>query len=433
MRITLTKDCSGFIAGFIGFIRRMKISVFTILALFFSTWAYPQKFENLAMTPPMGWNSWNRFECEINEQIVRDAADAMVSSGMKDAGYEYIVIDDCWQISRDEKGFIQADPHKFPSGMKALADYIHSKGLKFGIYSCAGRQTCQNRPGSRGYEFQDAISYANFGVDFLKMDWCNSDGQNAEESYTLMRDALYAAGRPVVFSLCEWGLSKPWEWAANVGHLWRTTGDIRDNWNIPDAKEGKVWAGGVVINLDMQEGLEKYAGPGHWNDPDMLQVGNGSLTDSENRAHFALWCMLSAPLFAGNNLAEMTETTRELLTNAELIAINQDPLGKQGFKIKDYGELEVYYKPLQNYEMAICIFNRFNHPVTVEMDWNSFQVTTSHKGKLMQLPLKIDRKEIYLDRVYSIRDVFDKKGIGTTKQILKREIPGHDVAVFRLK
>jgi alpha-galactosidase len=252
----------------------------------------------------MGWNSWNRFECEINEQIVRDAADAMVASGMKDAGYEYIVIDDCWQISRDELGFIQADPHKFPSGMKALADYVHSKGLKFGLYSCAGRQTCQNRPGSRGYEFQDAISYASFGVDFLKMDWCHSDGQNAVESYTLMRDALYSAGRPVVFSLCEWGLNKPWEWAANVGHLWRTTGDIRDNWNIPDAKEGKVWAGGVIINLDMQEGLEPFAGPGHWNDPDMLQVGNGGLTESQNRAHFALWCMLSAPLFAGNDLLQ---------------------------------------------------------------------------------------------------------------------------------
>jgi alpha-galactosidase len=381
----------------------------------------------------MGWNSWNRFECEINEQVVRDAADEMVSSGMKEAGYEYIVIDDCWQIGRDKQGFILADPQKFPSGIKALADYIHSKGLKFGIYSCAGRKTCANRPGSRGYEFQDAISYASFGVDFLKLDWCNSEGQNAVESYTLMRDALYAAGRPVIFSLCEWGLNKPWEWAANVGHLWRMTGDIRNNWNIPDAKEGKVWAGGVVINLDMQQGLEKFAGPGGWNDPDMLQVGNSVLTDSENRAHFALWCILAAPLFAGNDLANMNETTRDLLTNAELIAINQDPLGKQGFKIKDYGELEVYYKQLQNHELAICIFNRFDYRVTVEMDWKTFQVTTIREGKVMQLPLNIDRNDIQLDRIYSVRDVFAKDETGTTSQVLKREIPSHDVAIFRLK
>ncbi len=411
----------------------MKNFFLTLFAISILTSGFSQKFEKLAMTPPMGWNSWNRFECEINEQVVRDAADEMVSSGMKEAGYEYIVIDDCWQIGRDKQGFILADPQKFPSGIKALADYIHSKGLKFGIYSCAGRKTCANRPGSRGYEFQDAISYASFGVDFLKLDWCNSEGQNAVESYTLMRDALYAAGRPVVFSLCEWGLNKPWEWAANVGHLWRTTGDIRNNWNIPDAKEGKVWAGGVVINLDMQQGLEKFAGPGGWNDPDMLQVGNSVLTDSENRAHFALWCILAAPLFAGNDLANMNETTRDLLTNAELIAINQDPLGKQGFKIKDYGELEVYYKQLQNHELAICIFNRFDYTVTVELDWKTFQVTTIREGKVMQLPLNIDRNDIQLDRIYSVRDVFAKDETGTTSQVLKREIPSHDVAIFRLK
>jgi alpha-galactosidase len=413
----------------------MKILAST-MALFWILTATPslgQKFENLVVTPPMGWNSWNRFECEISEQVVRDAADAMVSSGMKDAGYEYIVIDDCWQISRDKHGSIQADPKKFLSGIKALADYIHFRGLKFGIYSCAGRQTCQNRPGSRGHEFQDAISYAGWGVDFLKLDWCNAEGQNAIESYTLMRDALYAAGRPIIFSLCEWGLSKPWEWASDVGHLWRTTGDIRNNWNIPDAKEGKCWAGGVVINLDMQQGLEKYAGPGRWNDPDMLQVGNGGLTESENRAHFALWCMLAAPLFAGNDLANMSESTCDLLTNKELIAIDQDPLGKQGFKIKDYGELEVYYKPLKNGELAICIFNRFNHTVAVEMDWKTFQVKAMSEGKTMSLSLNIDRKEIQTEGNYQVHVVFAKKDIGETSQVLKREISEHDVAVFRLK
>ncbi|HAH23933.1 MAG TPA: alpha-galactosidase [Prolixibacteraceae bacterium] len=347
----------------------------TLLTLLNVLIGYGQKFTNLALTPPMGWNSWNRFGCEINEKVIREAADAMVSTGMKSAGYKYIVIDDCWQISRDSLGFIQADPQKFPSGIKALADYIHSKGLKFGIYSCAGRETCGNRPGSHGHEFQDALTYASFGVDFLKLDWCNTEGQNAVESYGLMRDALYAAGREVVFSMCEWGLSKPWEWAQDTGHLWRTTGDIQNNWNIPDAKEGKCWGGGVIINLDMQQGLEKYAGPDHWNDPDMLEVGNGILTQSESRAHFSLWCMLAAPLFAGNDLAAMDKVTRELLTNKELIAIDQDPLGKQGFKIKDYGELEIYYKPLQNDELAICILNRFSNSIGIELNWKNMELT----------------------------------------------------------
>lgn len=329
------------------------------------SFAYGQKFTNLAPTPPMGWNSWNRFGCDINEKVIREAADAMVALGMKKAGYQFIVIDDCWQISRDSLGFIQADHKRFPLGIKALADYIHSKGLKFGIYSCAGRQTCASRPGSRGHEYQDAISYASFGVDYLKLDWCNTEGQNAVESYTLMRDALYAAGRPVVFSICEWGVNKPWEWAAGVGHLCRTTGDILNNLDIPDAKEGKCWSGWVVINLDMQQGLEKYAGPDNWNDPDMLAVGNGVLTESESRAHFSLWCMLAAPLFAGNDLSTMESANREILTNKELIGIGQDPLGKQGFKIKDYGELEVYYKPLQNEDAAICVFNRYDQAVSI--------------------------------------------------------------------
>jgi alpha-galactosidase len=356
----------------------------------------------------------------------------MVTSGMKDAGYQYIVIDDCWQVSRDSLGFIQADAQKFPSGIKALADYIHSKGLKFGIYSCAGRQTCGNRPGSRGYEYQDAISYATFGVDFLKLDWCNTDGQNAVESYTLMRDALYAANRPVVFSLCEWGLNKPWEWASGVGHLWRTTGDIQNNWDIPDAKEGKCWAGGVVINLDMQQGLEKYAGPDHWNDPDMLEVGNGALTPAESRAHFSLWCMLAAPLFAGNDLSQMDTATREILTNREMIAIDQDPLGMQGFKIKDYGELEIYYKPLQGNEAAICIFNRYDQTVNLEMNWKDFSVKARNNGKELKLTAKIDRRDIVLDGLYNVYDLWKKKEIGNNSQLLKIDLISHDVAVMKL-
>jgi alpha-galactosidase len=232
----------------------------------------------------MGWNSWNKFACNVSESLIREAADAVVSTGMKDAGYQYVVIDDCWQVSRDAEGNIVPDPKRFPSGMKALADYIHSKGLKFGIYSDAGTGTCQKRPGGRGYEFQDARQYAAWGVDYLKEDWCNTlPGQNAESSYTLMRDALAATGRPIVFSLCEWGSNKPWLWAGPVGNLWRATGDIQDCW---DCK--KQWGGnGVVQIIDLMAGLESYSGPGHWNDPDMLEVGNGGMTTEEYRAHFS--------------------------------------------------------------------------------------------------------------------------------------------------
>jgi alpha-galactosidase len=318
----------------------------------------------------MGWNSWNKLACEgINEKVLRDVADAMVRTGMQGAGYQYIVIDDCWQVDRDSAGTIVADPVKFPSGIKALANYIHSKGLKFGIYSCAGRLTCGKRPGSRGYEFADARQYALWGVDYLKYDWCYTEGQNAQESYLLMRDAIYKAGRPMVFSLCEWGLSKPWLWADSVGHLWRTTGDILNNWDVPDAKDGKVWAGGVVINLDMQKNLEKYAGPDRWNDPDMLEVGNGGLTPEEERAHFSLWCMLAAPLMAGNDVRTMSAATREILTNKEAIAVDQDSLGRQGYKILDGEELEIFMKPLAGGDTAICIFNRSNGPKKVDLNW----------------------------------------------------------------
>lgn len=394
--------------------------------------AFSQKFENLAMTPPMGWNSWNKFECNINENIIRNAADAMVSHGMKEAGYSYILIDDCWQVGRDSLGFIVADPEKFPSGIKVLADYVHSKGLKFGIYSCAGRKTCGNRPGSRGHEFQDAMSYANWGMDYLKYDWCNTEGQNAPESYSLMRDALFEAGRPIVFSLCEWGLSKPWEWASQVGHLWRSTGDIRNNWDIPDAKEGKCWAGGVLINLDMQQGLEKYAGPGHWNDPDMLQVGNGGLTENEARSHFSLWCMLAAPLIAGNDLTQMDPVSKDILINKDMIAIDQDKLGKQGYKIKDYGEIEVYYKPLNNSDMAICFFNRLDYPIQVEFDWTSMSLSATRDSKPLLLGLQIDRKDNYIEGQYSIWNVWQKKSVGTTSQKFIASLQSHDVIVLRL-
>ena len=385
--------------------------ILTALILFTTFQAAAQKFNNLALTPPMGWNSWNKFACEnVNEKVLRDMADAMISSGMKSAGYEYVVIDDCWQIGRDSAGNILADPKKFPSGIKALADYIHNKGLKFGIYSCAGNQTCALRPGSRGFEFQDARQYAAWGVDYLKYDWCHTTTQSAQESYTLMRDAIYKAGRPIVFSLCEWGLSKPWLWAADVGHLWRTSGDILNSWNAPDAKEGKVWGGGVVINLDMMKGLEIYAGPGRWNDPDMLEVGNGVLTPEKDKSHFSLWCMLAAPLMTGNDLSKMTPATKAILTNKEVIAIDQDKLGKQGYKILDELEYEIFLKPLSSGDTAICLFNRSNKVKNAEVKWSDYKISSE----------------------FRIRDLWQHKDVGNTATPLKVQIPIHGVQLYRL-
>ena len=319
----------------------------------------------LARTPPMGWNSWNKFACNVSEELVRGAADAVVRSGMKDAGYQYVVIDDCWQVSRDAEGNIVVDSKRFPTGMKAVGDYIHSKGLKFGIYSDAGRATCQNRPGSRGYEFQDARQYAAWGVDYLKYDWCNHDTQDSQSSYETMRDALAKSGRPIVFSICEWGSTKPWLWAGSVGNLWRSTGDILDKW---DGKE--KWGGsGVVQILDLLDGLESYAGPGHWNDPDMLEVGNGGMTETEYRSHFSMWCLLAAPLMAGNDLEHMSDATKAILMNKELIAVDQDPAGIQGKRVRKANELEVWVKQLSDGSRAVGLLNRSGAEAEITANW----------------------------------------------------------------
>jgi len=303
----------------------------------------------------MGWNSWNKFGCDVSEQLIKEMADAMVTSGMKDAGYQYVVIDDCWQVSRDPQGNIVADPKRFPSGIKAVADYVHSKGLKFGIYSDAGTGTCQDRPGSRGYEFQDGRTYAAWGVDYLKYDWCNHSTQEVKSSYAIMRDALKASGRPIVFSLCEWGVEQPWKWAAEIGNLWRTTGDITDCWNCNAGGDGSL---GVLQILDIEAGIGQYAGPGHWNDPDMLEVGNPGLSIEESRAHFSLWCMLAAPLIAGNDLRSMSPSIREILTNKEVIAVDQDTLGQQGTRYRDYGDVQIWTKDLSGHSTAFAALNR---------------------------------------------------------------------------
>jgi alpha-galactosidase len=364
----------------------------------------------LAKTPPMGWNSWNKFGCDVSEKLIKEMADAMVRTGMKDAGYQYIVIDDCWQVSRDKDGNIIPDAQRFPSGMKALADYIHAKGLKFGIYSDAGTGTCQNRPGSRGYEFQDARQYAAWDVDYLKYDWCNHSTQDSQASYSIMRDALKASGRPIVFSLCEWGSTKPWLWAKDVGNLWRTTGDIVDCWDCQGKKDDFL---GVVQILDLQDGLETYAGPGHWNDPDMLEVGNSKLTATENRAHFSLWCILAAPLMSGNDLRDMSDEVRTILTNKEVIAVNQDPLGMQGRRVKRAGELEIWSKQLQDGSRAVILLNRSKSEQPVSVAWEDLGYP-SHLTA-------------------SVRDLWQHKDLGKFTGNFSAPVPSHGVVMLTVR
>jgi alpha-galactosidase len=396
----------------------MKRRLFAFILLF-SALCYGQKFDKLALTPPMGWNSWNKFACDVNEVTIRRIADAMVSSGMKDAGYRYIVIDDCWSGGRDSLGFLYPNPEKFPSGIKSLADFIHSRGLKFGIYSDAGDRTCGGYPGSRGHEYQDAILFAKWGVDYLKYDWCNTDNLNAEEAYKTMRNALYTAGRPVVFSLCEWGNNKPWLWGPKVGHLWRTTGDVTNCWGC-EILYGVYSSFGWTQILDKQKDLRIYAGPGHWNDPDMLEVGNG-MAVNEDRAHFSLWCMIAAPLIAGNDLRNMSAETAAILTNREVIAVDQDSLGVQGFNFIDDGDLEIWLKPLRGKEFAFCFFNRGTAPRKLDFDWQKHDIRDSFSST-----------DLRLDGTYKIRDLWAGKNIGTTKDIFRIEIPAHDVRMVRV-
>ncbi len=386
--------------------RRFVLS--SALFIAFSS-ALPALDNGLARTPPMGWNSWNKFGCNVSETLIKQMADAVVKSGMKDAGYEYVVIDDCWQVSRDNDGNIVPDAKRFPSGMKSVADYVHSLGLKFGIYSDAGTGTCQNRPGSRGYEYQDARAYASWGVDYLKYDWCNHSTQDSQASYSLMTDALKKSGRPIVFSLCEWGSTKPWLWARDVGNLWRTTEDIVDKW------EGKEkWGGlGVVQILDLQNGLESYAGPGHWNDPDMLEVGNGGMNTTEYRAHFSLWCILAAPLMAGNDLRDMKPEIREILTNKEAITIDQDPLGLQGRRVRRDGDKDIWARQLQDGSRAVALLNRGKAETTISVNWQDLGYP-EHLGA-------------------AIRDLWAHKDLGKFTGSFSASVPSHGVVLITIR
>jgi alpha-galactosidase len=317
----------------------------------------------LAPLPPMGFNTWNKFGCNVDERLIRETADAMVETGMLAAGYRYLVIDDCWQVSRDTNGRIVADPERFPDGMKALADYVHGKGLLFGLYTDLGPKTCAGRPGSLGFEDLDAASYAEWGVDYIKVDWCNTDDLQAPFQYAKFRDALRQTGRPIVLSICEWGRNDPWTWARGVGQLWRTTSDIADNW------ESVAW----IINANAHH--YAAAGPGGWNDPDMLEVGNGGMTGDEYRAHFSLWAIMAAPLMAGNDLRAMTEETKAILLNREVIAIDQDPLGLQGRIIIDrgYGG-QVWLKPLADGSKAVAFLNLSGGELALNVRWSQIDV-----------------------------------------------------------
>jgi len=411
--------------------KRKVILALFVLLLHVSSWGqgnnYAQdytKFQNLALTPPMGWNSWNKFGCDVSESMIREMADAMVSSGMRDAGYTFINIDDCWHGERDSLGFIHPNAKRFPSGMKALADYVHSKGLKLGIYSDAGSQTCGGKPGSRGYEFQDAKMYAEWGIDYLKYDWCNTEGLKAEGAYKTMTAALKNAGKPIVLSICEWGSDNPWKWGQNVGHLWRTTGDIFNCFDcIEDHGTWKSW--GVMQILDMQSGLRSYAGPGHWNDPDMLEIGNGKLTPGENRAHFTMWAMIAAPLIAGNDLRNMDPEIKTVLTNKNIIAIDQDSLGVQGYKL-DYKvakDVEIWMKPLKNKEWAVCFLNRGTNDAEFSIDWKKLDNTDSLSKQQLSTQSKL----------YSFVDLWNVGKRSITSKPVSVHLPAHDVLVYRLK
>lgn len=369
-----------------------------LILLSFSVSA-PAQDSLLARTPPMGWNSWNHFACEVSDAVVRAQADAMVNSGMKSAGYLYILIDDCWQGTRGAAGYIRPNA-KFPD-MKALADYVHRKGLKIGIYSSPGPKTCGGYMGSYGYEEQDARTYAEWGMDYLKYDLCSYDGMGDQiAAYKKMGDALRKTGRPIVYALCQYGMQRSWRWAASVrANLWRTDDDIRDEYY-------------TMAELGFgQNGLEQFAGPGHWNDPDMLEIGNGGMTSDEYRTHMSLWCILAAPLIAGNNLAAMDDETRELLTNPEVIAVDQDALGVQGHRIKQEGPLEVWMKPLKDGSAAVGLFNR---------GWGA-------------MPVTLEFRDADLGDTVVIRDLWTKKDLGSFHQNYSATVPQHGAVLLRVK
>ncbi|ROP42146.1 alpha-galactosidase [Saccharothrix texasensis] len=373
-----------------------------------------------ALTPPMGWNSWNSFGCGITEAQVRQAADAMVSSGMRDAGYQYVVVDDCWfDPQRDSSGNLRAHPTKFPSGMKALGDYIHGKGLKFGIYQAPNEKTCAQgvgthpgSTGSKGHEVQDARSFASWGVDYLKYDWCSGSGTRDEQiaRFTIMRDALRATGRPIVYSINSNSFHAPtgdkYDWG-EVADLWRTTEDLLDIWQNGNTNSYPMGVGNV---LDVTAPLAAQTGPGNWNDPDMLVVGRPGLSLTESRAHFALWALMASPLMAGNDIRTMSGDVSAVLRNPRLIAVNQDRLGAGGRRVRDDGNTEVFAKTLSDGSVAVGLFNRGGVTATVS--------TTAAQAGLS-------------GSSFTLTDLWTG-GTSTTSGTISASVPAHGVAAFRV-
>ncbi|MFL6075141.1 MAG: NPCBM/NEW2 domain-containing protein [Mycobacteriales bacterium] len=360
----------------------------------------------LALTPPMGFNDWNAFGCDVSEQLIKDTADLFVAKGLKAAGYQYVNIDDCWLThSRDpQTGRLVPDPVKFPDGIKGTADYVHGKGLKLGIYEDAGTATCAGYPGSLGHEDLDAQTFADWGVDYLKYDNCNNAGSSTQDQYiarySAMRDALAKTGRPIVYSLCEWGVFEPWTWAGNVGNLWRTTGDINDSWNSLKSI--------IAANLP----LYPAARPGAWNDPDMLEVGNGGMTDTEYRTHFAMWSMLAAPLLIGTDLRRATPATYQILTNTDLIAIDQDALGKQAKPVATAADgTTVLARPLKDGDVAVALYNPTDSTATIRTTASAAGLGRAH--------------------AYRLRDVWQHTSTETAG-VIAASVPAHGTVVYRV-
>jgi len=408
-------------AAFIGLLMIRILLLISILLPAASGFGQSKADVELAPTPPMGWMTWNYFGDNINEQVLREMADAIVASGMVNAGYRYLMIDDGWQGGRDNKNNIIPDPKKFPSGIKALADYVHSRGMKLGIYSDAAPLTCAGYTASLNFEEQDAKTFASWGVDYLKYDYCHApkDAESAKIRYRKMADALRRSGS-IVFSVCEWGERKPWLWAANVGgHLWRTTFDVRDKWQ---RKSGETDGEGLMDILDVNAELHQFSGPGRWNDPDMLIVGlygkkgpSGDLggvgcNDTEYQSNMSLWSIMAAPLIATNDVRSMNRETKRILLNAEVIAVNQDALGKQGERKIKNDIWNVFVKPLANGDVAVAILNRSESNRTFSLSW----------------------KELGLAGSFEMRDLWEHKIIGRSER-WNGNVKSHETKLFRLK
>ncbi|MFD5192445.1 NPCBM/NEW2 domain-containing protein [Streptomyces sp. NPDC058357] len=364
----------------------------------------PQSGNGLALTPPMGFNNWNSTHCraEFDESMVKGIADIFVEKGLKDAGYQYVNLDDCWaKPQRNADGKLEADPRRFPNGIKAVADYVHSKGLKIGIYTSAGTKTCDSvgLPGALGHEYSDAQQFADWGIDYLKYDNCNNQGIDARKRYTTMRDALAATGRPIVYSICEWGENKPWEWAGELGNLWRTTGDINDSW------------GSMLSIMKQNLPLAGAAGPGRWNDPDMLEVGNGGMTDTEYRTHFSMWSIMAAPLLIGSDLRKASAETFEILSNHEVVAVDQDPLGEQGTVLSSAGGRWVVAKEMRDGSRAVALFNETGSAQRI--------ATTA--------------AEVGLPRAggYTMRDLWEHRSYNTAGTVAAT-VPAHGTVLLRV-